>query len=263
MPITSKANSGLKNILNSSLVDSLSSRSEELREQHKAEQHRKDLTSINALYQDLENEDIVLNELANQNTASMQKYNAEEAEKARNWQTQMSNTSHQREVADLRAAGLNPVLSANSGAASYTTSSASSTIDSAISAVANKEISRLTTAATVNAAEISAEMVGRAAEISANASRYASDMAYKSTKYSANKGLAGMQASASATRAAAAAQAAAAQYAANQNYAAYKYTADHQKYGYGTKILTDSGFTDKATKGLKKVVDYFSNHVRR
>lgn len=44
-------------------------------------------------------------------------YNSTEAQKTRDWQTMMSNTAHQREVADLIEAGLNPVLSANNGAA--------------------------------------------------------------------------------------------------------------------------------------------------
>lgn len=51
-------------------------------------------------------------------------FNAQEAAKNRNWQQYMSNTSHQREIADLKAAGLNPILSAYGGNGASVTSGA-------------------------------------------------------------------------------------------------------------------------------------------
>ena len=53
--------------------------------------------------------------LSSSGQSSANALQVQEAERNREWQEEMSNTAHQREVKDLRKAGLNPILSATGG----------------------------------------------------------------------------------------------------------------------------------------------------
>lgn len=167
-------------------------------------------------------------------------YNAAEAEKNRSWQKEMSDSAHQREIADLQKAGLNPVLSVLGGNGASTTSGATasattpsgamgSTDMSGASSFVNlmgnmlnqmTELSKMNTSALTNlaVADKYTEMSKYTAELGAQTQLSTARISALASQYVSDNNLKGSLANAAATRAAASVHAAAQKYGADMAY---------------------------------------------
>lgn len=177
-------------------------------------------------------------------------FNAAQSTLNRDWQERMSNSAHQREVEDLKKAGLNPVLSITGSSGGASTPSGSSAtagstptgakgdVDtSLVGAVASMFNSTLNSATAIKTAQISASAVLGASANAMTASMYGADQHLEGVKTQTKQSELNAQKELFGKMITGIMSANSAKYSADKSYEANSNQLDWQKTKYGLDSL--------------------------
>lgn len=194
-----------------------------------------------------------------QNKAAMD-FNAAEAAKNRDWQKMMSDTAHQREIRDLQAAGLNPILSATGGNGAAVTSGATASGVTSSGAMGQTDTSKNSAIVQLLSSMLQYKNNLDMANINAQTNLAVADKYNAMSKYmselnaATNLQTAGM--SAAASRDVAGINASASRYASDVHLQAQQYASDIQSYTSKVVASINAEASDRSSTRASKATQY-------